>query len=95
MKKKDFPNAEKYGKTSISLPVHPFINDKMIKTINSIIQKKSEVKTRIMELGLRDDICQPVYPLLVRVQIAEAFSSLAILAAWKQTDWPVVCYRPF
>lgn len=40
LKKKDFPNAEKYGKTSISLPVHPFINDKMIKTINSIIQKK-------------------------------------------------------
>ena len=49
-----------------------------------------EVKTRIMELGLRDDICQPVYPLLVRVQIAEAFSSLAILAAWKQTDLVII-----
>ena len=39
LKKKDFPNAEKYGKTSISLPVHPFINSKMINFIYSSIKE--------------------------------------------------------
>ena len=39
LKKKDFPNAEKYGKTSISLPVHQFINSKMINFIYSSIKE--------------------------------------------------------
>ena len=37
-KKGDFPNAEKYGKTSISLPVHQSINDSMIKRIYKILK---------------------------------------------------------
>ena len=41
-KKGDFPNAEKYGKTSISLPVHQSINNKMIKTICKIIKNFDE-----------------------------------------------------
>jgi len=35
----DFPNAEKYGSTSISLPVHQSINDKMINNIYKILKK--------------------------------------------------------
>tara|TARA_Y100000816_G_C26107882_1_gene589519 strand:- start:3156 stop:4271 length:1116 start_codon:yes stop_codon:yes gene_type:complete len=41
-KRGNFPNAEKYGKTSISLPVHQSINDKMIKTIFKIIENFNE-----------------------------------------------------
>ncbi len=41
-KKGDFPNAEKYGKTSISLPVHQYINNKMIKTIFNIVKNFNE-----------------------------------------------------
>ena len=40
LKNKNFPNAEKYGKTSISLPVHPFINNSMIKNIFTTIKEK-------------------------------------------------------
>ena len=39
LKNKDFSNAEKYGKTSISLPVHPFIKNTMIKNIYSVIKE--------------------------------------------------------
>ena len=38
-KRGDFPNAEKYGSTSISLPVHQSINEKMIKSIYKILNK--------------------------------------------------------
>ena len=34
-----FPNAKKYGETGISLPVHPFITEPMIKLISKIIEK--------------------------------------------------------
>ena len=38
-KKGDFPNAEKYGSTSISLPVHQSINEKMINNIYKVLKK--------------------------------------------------------